>query len=92
MSYLLNMTWAEFQIRLFAYERIQKREDFRVREIAFYSLIGSHCDPKKLPKSKESFWSIGTEKAKEISEEHKNAFLKAHEQYLIEIQDAENNS
>lgn len=87
------MTWAEFQIRLFAYERIQKKEDFRVREIAFYSLIGSHCDPKKLPKSKDAFWKIGNNETKpEISETHKNAFLKAMETYQKQVKDATNNN
>ena len=33
-----------------------------VREVAYYSMIGSHLDPKKLPKNKQQFWSLGHER------------------------------
>ena len=49
------MTWSEFIIRQHAYHRIEKNEWYKIREMAFASLIGSHIDPKKLPKSKEKF-------------------------------------
>ena len=49
------MTWAEFRIRLYAYKRLELKEWQKVREIAWNGLIGSHVNPKKLPKSKEAF-------------------------------------
>jgi hypothetical protein len=49
------MTYAEFCIRLYAYQRIERLDWFKVREIAWSSLIGSHMNPKKLPRSKEQF-------------------------------------
>lgn len=75
------MTWAEFLIRQHAYHRIEKNEWYKVREIAFASLIGSHIDPKKLPKSKEKFIPLESEKNKGLSKEARNAILKAQEQY-----------
>ena len=56
------MTWAEFQIRAFAYRRMQEKKELLAREIAWAGLIGSHYNPKKLPKSKDKFWRIGTKK------------------------------
>jgi hypothetical protein len=83
------MTWAEFQIRLFAYNRIQKRIDFRFREVAYASLTGSHSDPKRLPKTIEKFWSLdGKKQAVGLNEIQKKAILKAQEQYLKNIKDA----
>jgi len=59
MQYVNEMTWAEFQIRAYGYKRMQEKEDLRAREIAWNSLIGNHVNPKKLPKTKDKFWSIG---------------------------------
>ena len=65
------MTWAEFRIRQFAYRRMDRNEWYKVREIAYSALIGSHVDPKKLPKNKDKFMKLdnrqakATEKAKE---------------------------
>ena len=86
------MTWAEFQIRLFAYNRIQKMEWLKLRELAWASLIGSHYDPKKLPKSKDSFMPLDFDKSKSIgvSEEQKSAFIAATKQYLTNSSNAKN--
>lgn len=56
------MSFAEFQIRLFAWSRIQDREWEKVRILAWYSLIGSHYDAKRLPKSINQFMSLGSDK------------------------------
>jgi hypothetical protein len=86
------MTWAEFQIRLFAYNRIQKMEWLKLRELAWASLIGSHYDPKKLPKSKDSFMPLDNDKVKQqgITDIQKEAFLKATKQYLTIANNAKN--
>ena len=81
LDYVYSMTWAEFQIRAFAYNRMQEREDYRAREIAWASLVGFHVNPKKLPKNKERFWSIG-KKTSNVTESMKEAIRKAKEQYL----------
>tara|TARA_R110002126_G_scaffold10882_4_gene50005 strand:+ start:892 stop:1137 length:246 start_codon:yes stop_codon:yes gene_type:complete len=55
------MTMAEFNIRYFALNRIEEKKDLRTREVGFSALVGSHLDPKKLPKSKKEYWGIGVD-------------------------------
>jgi hypothetical protein len=75
------MTWAEFQIRSFAYRRMQEREEVLTREVAWNSLIGSHYNPKKLPKSRDKFWRIGNKKS--VSDDRmKEAIKKAQDEYF----------
>lgn len=74
---------AEFNIRLFAFKRMSTNRELLVREVAYYSMIGSHLNPKKLPKSKQAFWSIGQDSKidKERMDKMKEAMRKAVEQY-----------
>ena len=74
------MTWAEFLIRQHAYHRIQKNEWYKIREIAYASLIGSHIDPKKLPKSKEKFIPLDSSNDLEI-DKMRQTILKAQQAY-----------
>lgn len=77
------MTFAEFQIRLFAYKRIELREWEKVRQIAWSAFIAPHQDPKKLPKSIDRFMNLGSSnKRKEIGTEQKENFLLAYKEYL----------
>jgi len=75
------MTWAEFQIRAFAYRRMQERKELLAREGAWASLIGSHYNPKKLPKSKDKFWQIGV-KDRVVDERMKAAIKAAQDEYF----------
>jgi len=81
-NYVLAMTWAEFQIRAYGYNRMQEKEDLRTREIAWASLIGSHVNPKKLPKTKERFWQIGEKKNATINDSIKDRIKKAQDEYF----------
>tara|TARA_R110000796_G_scaffold101576_1_gene210243 strand:+ start:236 stop:466 length:231 start_codon:yes stop_codon:yes gene_type:complete len=74
------MTWAEFLIRQHAYHRIEKNEWYKIREIAYASLIGSHIDPKKLPKSKEKFIPLDSSNDLEI-DKMRQTILKAQQAY-----------
>tara|TARA_R110002153_G_scaffold30092_1_gene92182 strand:- start:47 stop:277 length:231 start_codon:yes stop_codon:yes gene_type:complete len=74
------MTWAEFLIRQHAYHRIEKNEWYKIREMAFASLIGSHIDPKKLPKSKEKFIPLDSSNDLEI-DKMRQTILKAQQAY-----------
>ena len=56
------MTMAEFNIRLFSFNRQREYNEMLVREQAYYSMIGSHLDPKKLPKTKQQFWTLPSER------------------------------
>lgn len=70
------MSFAEFQIRLFAWSRMQDREWEKVRILAWYSLTGSHQNPKKLPKSITQFMGLNSDKKHGgVSEAQKQRFL-----------------
>ena len=73
LEYVYDMTWAEFRIRQFAYNRKQKRDWFKIREVAFASIIGPHLDPKKLP-SKERFMPLSDKS--EVNEAMKERMMK----------------
>jgi hypothetical protein len=76
------MTWAEFCIRQHAYRRMDKDQWMKVREIAYSALVGSHLDPKKLPKTKNDFIKLDekqekvTDLMKEAINNARNAFFK----------------
>lgn len=80
------MSFAEFQIRLFAWKRTQEREWEKVRLLAWYALTGSHQDPKKLPKSITNFMSLDIDKKQNvISDSHKKRFLEEMAEYVKQI-------
>lgn len=62
-QYLYTMTMAEFNIRLFSFNRQREYNEMLFREVSYYSMIGSHLNPKKIPKSKQQFWSLPSERA-----------------------------
>lgn len=79
------MTWAEFSLRLFAYNRECEREDRNFRTVAFTSLWSFHGDPKKFHKKIDRFWPIGNERKKSaVSEEQKVSFIEQYKEYLTE--------
>jgi len=84
LEYVYSMTWAEFLIRLYAYKRREKKAWFKVREIAWYSLIGSHVDPKKIPKDKEKF--IRLENKNTTTDLIKERIKEAQRKYFKEIE------
>lgn len=81
------MSWAEFNIRRYAYHRIEEQKDLRAREIAWSALIGSHYNPKKLPKTKDKFWQIGIAKKSKADESMKEAIRKAQEEYFNQLKE-----
>lgn len=81
------MSWAEFNLRLFAYNRVRNNERKDLREVAWSSFLASfHSDPKRFPKTKQQFWPIGDEQVKKgVSEKHKAAFVKAMREYQSKL-------
>ena len=55
-----DMSWAEFRIRLFAYRRMQKRQDDMMRLHAYHAATGGLYTyaPDKFPKTLDQFWSM----------------------------------
>lgn len=87
INYMYDMSFAEFQIRLFAYERIQLKEWEKVRFIAYSATIGSHQDPKKLPRTIDKFLPLGDKPKSQLTDQMKEQFLAVTKQYLINKQD-----
>jgi len=87
LSDVYDMTFAEFQIRLFAYKRMQLRDWEKVRQIAWSSFIGSHQDPKKMPKTIDKFMSLdfGETKKTGVSEAQKERFLSVYSEYIKQV-------
>lgn len=72
-----EMTWAEFQIRLFAYRRMDLYDWEKIREQMWVTYISNYQDVKKMAKRKELFFPLRKDKkqSQSVSEEHKNKFL-----------------
>ena len=56
-----EMPWCEFLIKSYAYSRMQEEKLRHTRLVAYSAQIGSHLDPKKLPRSIDQFMKIGSE-------------------------------
>jgi len=72
------MTWAEFQIRLFAFNRMDKRQWIHTREVAYYSYIGGLSGAfgkVKIP-SKKNFMDLGLEKNVKLPSKENLDFFK----------------
>ena len=80
------MSFAEFQIRLFAWKRTQDREWEKIRLVAWYSLTGPHQNPKRLPKSMVNFLPLSIDKKENtLTDAHKSAFLEAVKDYEKQV-------
>jgi hypothetical protein len=77
------MTWAEFQIRLFAYKRQDLYDWQKLRELMWTIYIAPHNDPKKMVKRKEQFLPLSGEKEIKsgVSQSQKDTFLKEFKKY-----------
>lgn len=86
MKRVYDMSFAEFQIRLFAWKRCQLREWERVRLLAWYTMAGSINAPKKMP-SIEKFMPLGIDNKNKgnISEAQKARFLEEYSNYLKQV-------
>lgn len=74
-----EMSYYEFQLKSYAHYRMQKEKMYHTRLIAYYGMIGSHLDPKRLPKNIDSFMSIENEilkKSSNLDDETKELFRK----------------
>jgi len=86
LNFVYDMTWAEFQIRLFSYKRQDLYKWQMLREMMWTSYIAPHQDPKKMVKRKESFLPLkGDKKAiASVTQEHKDNFIKAFQKWQQE--------
>ena len=84
LSDVYDMTFAEFQIRLFAYKRMQLEDWKKFRLVAYNALVAPYKDYKKLPKTMDEFMDLsnGEKKQVGVSEQQKQRFLEAYKNYL----------
>ena len=78
-----DMTWAEFQIRLFAYKRMELNEAQKLREIMWTCYIAPHLDEKKMSKRKEQFMPLPSDKKQSlgVSEAMKELFIQEYKKW-----------
>lgn len=87
MSDVYDMTYAEFQIRFFAYNSVQKKEWEKIRFTAYHALVAPYQDYKKLPKNLEKFLPLNAKKhSSGVNDEVKKRFLEEYKNYLIQTQ------
>lgn len=85
------MTWAEYKIRLHAYNRMDWYDWIKVREIAWASLVSFHQSHKNIPKSKNEFIKLDKKEDKNgISDLMKERILRAKEEYKKAIKAKQN--
>ena len=84
LSDVYDMTFAEFQIRLFAYKRMQLEDWKKYRLVAYNALIAPYQDYKKLPKAMDKFMDLSGGKVanKGVSDEQKQRFIEEYQKYL----------
>lgn len=83
-----DMTWAEFQIRLFAYKRQDKYDWIKQRELMWTIYTAPHQDPKKMIKSKQKFLPIEKESNntnRGISDEMRQRFIGEYQKYIDKV-------
>jgi hypothetical protein len=84
LDYVYSMTWAEFQIRAYAYNREQDLISYRFRKVGFSAMWAFHSDPKKLPRREDKYWEIG-EQTTTLNDNQIEAIKAAVERYKQEI-------
>ena len=67
-----EMPWCEFLIKSYAYNRMQEEKLRHTRLVAYSAQIGSHLDPKKLPRSIDQFMKIGSENNSDKNSDNSN--------------------
>lgn len=84
MEEFYDMPWCEYLIKCYAWNRIETEKWKRARMIAFNARIGSHLNPKSLPRTEEQFLPL-IKKAKKskvgLSVEAQNLFKRRMEEY-----------
>ena len=81
MEYVEDMTWREFHLRRIGFERSEKREWYKVREMGYAALIGGGVDPKKL--TKEKYMPLDENQNKyQVTEDGFAALKREQEKYL----------
>jgi hypothetical protein len=82
-----DMTWAEFQIRLFAYKRMDLYDWEKLRDLMWITYISPNQDPKKMVKRKEQLLPLRKDKKQGVgvSQEHKDKFIEEFKKWQTRV-------
>lgn len=80
MEEALDMSWSEFQLRLFGFNENQKWEIQLTREVAYQVHCLNYLMSKQKPPRKEKFWPIDKKKSV-MSPEVQAEFIRQQEAY-----------
>jgi len=83
-DYVLRMSWAEFRIRLFSYNRQEKNDWYKVREVCYQIYVSNWQNPKKKPISKERYLPLN-------SNPKRGGFTDAQLKRILEVKEVYNN-
>jgi hypothetical protein len=75
------MTWAEFSIRLHAYQRLQKKEWLKVRSVCYQIYISNWQNPKKKPLAIDRYMPLDDKKNTKLTDKQVQAIKFAQERY-----------
>lgn len=76
------MTWREFQLRLFSYNRVQENEWNKVRVLSATIVKSGFLSVENKKKELKNIWS-GTKRNKgSLSEKQRLAIIKAQQEYI----------
>lgn len=79
------MSFYEFKLKSFAFNRMEKDKWRHTRKIAFWSMWGSNADAKRFPNTENKFMPLDDEPIiKRASDEQKDQLYKEQLQYLLD--------
>lgn len=79
LDYVYSMTWAEYCIRLDAFNRGERADLYKLRELMYAVTKAPHLNPKKIPKTIEKYFPLEQKKvvnSEAIKERIREATLK----------------
>ena len=79
------MTWSEFCIRLHAYQRLDKKEWYKIRAIAYQVYVSNWQNSKKKPVKIDQYMQLEEKVAPTLTDAQKKAIKVAQEQYKKKI-------
>ena len=76
------MTWAEFNLRLLSYNRVNEVKEKKLRRLAWITQIAPHTDPKSLKgKNEATWWKIGDNKKAKVNQKQIDYALELSKEY-----------
>lgn len=83
LSYVFDMTWAEFCIRLHGYNRVDKKEWEKHRLGAYWNYVNTFAYSKKKPLSIEKFLPLSKRVIPKLNDKQREAIDKAVKEYNL---------